>query len=172
MSLKILIAGPPGSGKTTLITRITKRISQPMSGFITQEIRERGRRKGFAIRTLDGREGVLAHIGIRSGSRVGRYGVDLETLERLALPVMTPGEPDRLVVIDEIGKMECLSAPFRETVAALLDSDQDLLATISQGGGPFIQGIKNRPGVELVRLTEANREGLVELAKRFNQARG
>ena len=82
MSKNILITGAPGCGKTTLFKKIAKELGhlQPV-GFYTQEIREEGVRKGFGLTSLDGQKGVLAHVDLSSGFRVGRYGVDVAGFE-------------------------------------------------------------------------------------------
>ncbi len=163
----MLLTGLPGSGKSTLIERIIARLDRPVAGFVTREIRERGRRVGFALTTLDGQEGVLAHAGHRSGHRVGRYGVNLADLDRLAVPAIQPRDPTALVIVDEIGKMECLSSRFRQAVLELFDSDQDVLGTIALKGGTYMQNIKTRADVELIEVTPANRDRLVDMADRF-----
>jgi nucleoside-triphosphatase len=67
-----------------------------------------------------------------------------------------------LIMIDEIGKMECLSWRFREMVSALLDSDRRLIATIAQHGGGLIEKIKSRKDVRIYTLTAQNRGRLFE----------
>ena len=109
----ILFTGLPGCGKSTIIEKIVQRINRPSSGFFTREIRDRGRRVGFSITTLDGQQGILAHIDIRSHIRVGRYGVYIRDIEKIAVPSMRPENDNVILVVDEIGKMECLSGLFR-----------------------------------------------------------
>jgi len=167
--LNVLLTAPPRSGKSTLIERIVARLDRPLAGFLTREIRERGRRVGFAINTLDGQEGVLAHVGHKSRHRVGQYGVNLADLDRIAVPSLRPDDPAALVIVDEIGQMECFSQKFRQAVVDLLDSDSDVLGSIALKGGSFIQSIKARPGVEVIAVTPANRDQLVGLAARFTR---
>jgi nucleoside-triphosphatase THEP1 len=62
------------------------------------------------------------------------------------------------VIIDEIGKMECLSLLFRDIVLRLLDADQPVIATIGKKGTPFMEGIKKRSDLKLVEVTLENRE--------------
>ena len=75
---------------------------------------------------------------------------------------MTPTSADEWVVVDEIGKMECYSSLFRETLIRALDSDNRLIGSVALKGTPFIEGIKRRGDVELVRVTEQNRDRLAE----------
>jgi nucleoside-triphosphatase len=133
----------------------------PASGFYTVEVREGGRRLGFRVVTLEGQQAPLAHVNTRSRHRVGRYGVDVAAFERVALPSLTLGPPTQLLVIDEIGKMECFSHAFRETVVQVLDAATPALATIALRGTRFIEGLKAREDVELVQITPANRDALV-----------
>ena len=165
---KVLVTGFPGCGKSTLIEKIVCQIRRPMVGFFTRELREGGQRIGFSIATLDGKRGVLAHRDRRGPPRVGKYGVDLEELERLAMPAMRPPSPDYVVIIDEIGTMECFSSRFRDLLTQLLDSGNDLLASISQRGDRFIERIKARPDVRVIHLSQKNRDALVSLAGLFN----
>ena len=164
----ILVTGPPGCGKSTLVARIVRLIERPMIGFFTREIREGNQRVGFNIETPDGRTGLLAHVDIWGGPRVGKYGVNAEEVDRLAVPAMIPSDPEQVVVIDEIGKMECFSPLFKKKLAVVLDSQNDVLGAVSLKGDKFIESIKSRKDVTLIELTDANRQELVEvLAERF-----
>ncbi len=173
MTDHILLTGRPGVGKTTVIRRVAEQLSNwRICGFITQELRQSGRRIGFQVVTLDGQEGRLAEVGLDSSHRVGRYGVDLEGFERVALPALTvPGA--ELVVIDEIGKMECFSLAFQQAVRQALDGPVPVLGTIGQGGGPFMRQIRSRGDLQLLEVTRANRAGLpVQLAQMLMSIRG
>ncbi len=157
----ILLTGPPRCGKSTLVEKIVARIDRPMTGFFTREMREGGKRVGFLIITLDGKQGILAHEGSESEIRVGKYGVNLDPLDRIAVPSMIPSEPGLIVIIDEIGKMECFSLLFRETLIKTFDSPNPLIGSIALRGTPLIEALKVRKDVLLVRVDEKNRDSLV-----------
>ena len=158
----ILITGPPRCGKSTLIEKVVKRIEEPVTGFFTLEIKEKGRRVGFSINTLDGREGILAHQKSKSRFKVGKYGVNLKDIDSIAVPAMIPARKDEIVVIDEIGKMECFSSLFKETLIKVLSLSNWIIGSIAQKGDPFIQRIKERDDVLLIRVTAQNRDILVD----------
>jgi nucleoside-triphosphatase len=158
----ILLTGPPRCGKSTLIEKLIPKIEKPMTGFFTREMRAGGKRVGFSIMTLDGQEGFLGHEDSKSRVRVGKYGIDLEVIDRIAVPSMIPSKPEQIVIIDEIGKMECLSPLFRETLVKTLDSMNTVIGTVAFKGIPFIETIKRRPDVLLVTVNEKNRNSLVD----------
>ncbi len=120
-------------------------------------------RKGFEIITLGGERGILAHVDIRSSQRVGKYGVDLQALDRLVVPAIQ-GAVDRqaLVVIDEIGPMEIRSTRFRESVNHALRSDVKVLGTIAHRSSPFTDEIKRMPDVSVIEVNQVNRQELPE----------
>ncbi|KQC04523.1 MAG: hypothetical protein APR53_10125 [Methanoculleus sp. SDB] len=157
----LLITGPPGSGKTTAVLRIIEslRDARP-AGFYTAEVRERGVRTGFDLVSLSGRRQILARTGMK-GPRVGKYGVDVAGLEAfLGDPEALP-EGAGVIIVDEIGKMECLSPRFRTYLMHILDSGVFVIATIALRGDTFIESIKKRPGIVLRTLTRENRDLLV-----------
>jgi nucleoside-triphosphatase len=164
MSAKnILITGPPGCGKTTLVQRFCDSWGHAgLAGFYTEEIREGGRRLGFSMVDFTGRADVLAHVDFPGRPRVGKYGVAVATFESFlaSIPFIAPAT--RLIVIDEIGKMECLSTVFQNLIGELLDQPTPVLATVALRGGGLIAAIKERPDVELLHLTARNRDALVE----------
>ncbi|MFJ7590592.1 nucleoside-triphosphatase [Streptomyces sp. NPDC097617] len=96
MPTRILLEGRPGAGKTTALRRLAALLpTRAATGFTTEEIRQSGARVGFALETLAGRRQVLAHVDLPGPPRVGKYGVDLGVMERLALPSLrsaTSGE--------------------------------------------------------------------------------
>ncbi len=157
----ILLTGPPRCGKSTLIEKLIHQINRPATGFFTREIREGGHRKGFSIITLDGKEGILAQEESKSPVRVGKYGINIDELNRIAVPAMIPSKPEEIVIIDEIGKMECYSPLFRETLVKTLDSANLVVGSIALKGGPFIQKIKGRKDLLLVTVSKENRDSLV-----------
>lgn len=159
----VLFTGSPGCGKSTLIEKIVRKSQRPRTGFFTREIREKGHRVGFSIETLEGKQGVLAHIEIDSRCKVGKYGVNIDDIDRIAVPSMIPDNEDQMVVIDEIGKMECFSIPFKETLVRVLESKNSVLGSIALKGDPFIVKISKRKDVHLIRITEKNRDIFIDM---------
>ena len=158
----VLFTGSPGCGKSTLIEKIVARTKRSATGFFTREIRAHGRRVGFSINTLNGKEGVLAHQNIKSRYKVGEYGVNIPDIDSVAVPAMHTDDENVIVVIDEIGKMECFSPLFRNTVVGILNSKNPVLGSIPLRGGPFIVRIKQRDDIELIEVSKDNRDSLVE----------
>jgi nucleoside-triphosphatase len=158
----IFITGLPGVGKTTLIKQIVEALKDlhPV-GFYTEEIREEGIRRGFELVSLDGKRGCLSHIDIKSPHRVGRYRVDVEGFEDFlrSIPFLKPST--HLIIIDEIGKMECFSDRFKEGLIESLNSGKWVIATITLKGGGFIEEVKKRHDSKLFEITPKNRDFLL-----------
>ena len=154
----VFITGPPRCGKSTLMEKLIARIEKPTTGFFTQEITEKGQRVGFSIRTLDGKEGILAHVHMKGRFKVGKYTVNLQDVDQIAMPSMLPSTPEDVVVIDEVGKMECFSPIFKHVLMDLLDSHYPVIGSIAQKGDRFVQEIKARDDVLLFRITPENRD--------------
>jgi nucleoside-triphosphatase len=167
---RLLLEARPGAGKTTAFRRLAELLRErevPASGFTTEELREGGRRLGFAVESLDGRRATLAHVELPGPPRVGRYGVDLEAFERVALPALDR-ERGGVVLIDELGKMELASERFRSAVEELLERPVPIAATVQAARHPFTDRLKRHPDFELVRLAASNRDALPrQLAERL-----
>ena len=163
--LRLLLEGRPGIGKTTVARRLLALLRDagiPTGGFVTDEIRRGGHREGFAVQTVAGQRGVLAHVELPGPPRVGRYGVDLPAFERVALPAMAAPQPVGVVVVDELGKMELASAAFRDAMSDLLDRDVAVVATVHVHRHPFTDALKRRPDLRVIRVTERSRDALPE----------
>lgn len=131
-------------------------------GFYTEEIREADRRVGFKIRTLDGKEDVLAHIESRSRFRVGRYGVNVEAFERIGVASIEDAlAKDGLVIMDEIGRMELFSQKFQGAVVRALDSPRRVFGVIQMRRNHFLDRIRTRPDTHVITITEGNRNTLL-----------
>ena len=168
----LLLTGPPGIGKTTAMRRIASGLAgRALGGFTTAEIREKGVRVGFALESFDGARAVLAHVGIPSPHRVGRYGVDLAALARFAASALDPAARPDLYLVDEIGKMECLSSCFIRLAETLLDSGKIVVATVARQGEGLIREVKGRPDSLLVEVTPANRQLLPDELVRWLEKR-
>jgi nucleoside-triphosphatase len=157
---RILLTGPPQCGKTTVVQRVLARFAGRAAGFYTREVRGAGRRVGFEIVTLDGQVAWLSHVDFGGPHRVGKYGVSLENLHRVGLPALEPAPGVELIVVDEIGKMECLSPRFVVAMERLWAAPVSLIATVAQKGGGFIQRVKEKPDGILIDVTPANRQEL------------
>ncbi len=161
--MNILLTGHPGVGKTTLIRKVLDKLKLPAGGFYTEEIRENDMRMGFAVATLSGFKGVLAHRDFKSRYKVGQYGVGVYTLNRIGVKEIEMCLMEKkLIVIDEIGKMELLSPQFQAVVEKALDADNPVLGTITLARHPFAQKIKSRDDVSIIEVTKENREEVLK----------
>lgn len=156
----LLITGVPGVGKTTLIRRVAERLpGTKLGGFYTEELREAGARAGFRLVDFAGNALTFAHIGFK-GPRVSRYGVDVAALDARAEALLAPRPQVTLTLVDEIGKMECLSPRFVAAMRHLLASGSLVVATVAKKGEGLIDEAKHWPGATLWEVTRGNRDRL------------
>ncbi|XP_056642003.1 nucleoside-triphosphatase THEP1 [Diorhabda sublineata] len=168
----LLITGDPGIGKTTLIKKIIgvlKSKNVDFDGFYTEEIRDDNNyRVGFEIVTIDGKRGILAKKGWSNLSsfkpKVGQYTVHTNEFEQLILPILE--KPKKLLIIDEIGKMELLSKKFEESVSNIFfDNTAAVIATVPLKDQFFVRQLKERKDCHLITMTHSNRNAILEEIK-------
>jgi nucleoside-triphosphatase len=157
---RILLTGLPQCGKTTVVQKVLADFPGRAAGFYTREVREYGRRVGFEIVTLAGQSALLSHVDFSGPLRVGKYGVSLDNFHRVALPVLEADPGVDLIVVDEVGKMECLSARFVAAMESLWEQPVPLLVTIAEKGAGLIAALKAKPDKILLTVTLSNRDKL------------
>ncbi|MCS7253934.1 MAG: NTPase [Armatimonadota bacterium] len=163
----LLLTGVPRVGKTTVIKQVIDGAGLPFGGFYTEEIREGDQRVGFRIITTDGKEGILAHVRIRSRYVVGKYGVNIEDVKSVAMPAIQRAlDEGKVIVIDEIASMELYCPGFPELVIQCLDSPQPLLGAIQLKPLPFLKRIREREDVEVINVTPFNRNELPSIVSK------
>lgn len=162
----LFVTGQPGVGKTTLIERVLDALDVDAGGFYTKELLDDGRRVGFSIVGLHGDKGVLAHVDHEGPFRVGKYGVNCEDLERVGVRAIDEAlKHSRLIVMDEIGRMELCSQAFQEAVGRALDSPRPVLGTIQDRSNAFLDSVRARSDVKIMRVNTGNRECLVPVLR-------
>lgn len=160
MGKAFLLTGKPGVGKSTALQKIIAQLGpEQCGGFYTQEVREHGLRRGFQIVTLSGQVGRLADVEFKSPLKIGKYGVDLASLEALAVPELYQAlATKRYVLLDEIGPMELFSGKFKQAVLDVLASPKILVGTIMLRPQPFADQLKAAKTVSLYMMTWENRD--------------
>ena len=197
----VFLTGFPGVGKTTTMLAAIEDLGKvedalTPEGFFTQEIRDEGKRVGFDVVTVGAnpRRGPLARriedagASPRPRHRVGRYAVDVASLEALACPALsgdvgeafgekhigsvtfTPSKNKprrhRFVVLDEIGAMECLSDRFERAARLALETPTNVVLgsmcvrAKNKKKHAFANAVAARPDVAVVRVATETRDAL------------
>lgn len=168
MIKNIFVTGKPGCGKTTLIREILKELNLDAGGFYTLEIREKGTRKGFKIKTLNGKEGILAHVNVKSPYRVSKYKVNIKDLEEIGVKsILDSLKENKITVIDEVGKMELWSEKFKKAVTIALNGENKVLGAIKLTPDSFVNKIRQRKDTKIFYLTGENREEIKKEITKF-----
>ncbi|MCH1540192.1 MAG: hypothetical protein L7S56_01975 [Candidatus Poseidonia sp.] len=173
---KIGITGLPRSGKSAVMEKVLEMlvdertreinirggvVEKPIVGGLrTEPLVENGERLGYKIIDLvTGDEGIIAHKGIDSRLRVLGYGIDMEELNRVAVPAIDYAQHHcEVLVIDEIGKFSVESEIFVSAVRSALEVDMPTLLTLhKKSRHPLLQDIRRRDDGRILEVTPVNR---------------
>lgn len=132
-----------------------------MGGMVSGEIREDGTRRGFMLEDIVTHTfGILAHITIHDGPRVGKYGVNLTDISRIGVTAIAGAlSTADVIIVDEIGPMELCSAPFVVAVENVLGSSKAVIGTIHEHTfHSLVRSIKADPKNEILEVTPQSRD--------------
>ena len=172
-----VLTAPPKMGKSTAIKKIINMLgAKNCCGFYTKEIIEDGKRVGFKIVTLSGKEGILADVSYDGKYRIGKYGVNLEEFEKVALTeleniINTGG--DKYVIIDEIGPMQLFSDKYKELLLKIASTDKKIVGTAFYESYDWLDDFKKLDNVELIEINEMNRNDVpMEVVEKISKDDG
>jgi nucleoside-triphosphatase len=162
--MKIFLTGSPGAGKSTVMLKVIERLRAEglkIGGITTPEVRgAHGDRTAFKVVDLaSGEEGTLASVDQPSGPRVGKYRVNIQDFERVALLALNYAlEECDVVCVDELGTMEFFLAKFKQKVKEVLESGKPVVAVVHRNYARFYE----KTGT-IFRVTLENREKITRL---------
>lgn len=162
---KIGITGMPNVGKTRTLLKIIEFLEEAgykIEGMITKPILKNDERVGFIVEDFQSCENeVFAHIDFDLKDKVGKYGVNINALEKIGIPAIEKAINDdqvHIIIIDEIGKMEMISEKFCDTVIEALDSDKPIMVTLhKKSRTPLLQDVRRRDDIRILEVTPVNR---------------
>ena len=173
---KIGITGLPRSGKSAVMEKVLEMLTDErqreltmrgmardhplLGGVRTEPLLENGERLGYkVINIVTDEEGVIAHKSIDSRLRVLGYGLNIEELERVAIPAIQYAvDHCEVLVIDEIGKFSVESEAFVSAVRSALEVDMPTLLTLhKKSRHPLLQDIRRRDDGRILEVTPVNR---------------
>jgi len=99
---------------------------------------------------------------------VGRYGVNVEAIDRVGVTALHRAmDGGRIVIIDEIGKMELFSSAFKEAVLQAVSGPHTVVATAMAKPNPWIEALLTLPTVTVWKVTTENRDEIPERVLRW-----
>ena len=156
----LLLTGPAGVDRTTVLREAAEILDGwRLRGFTTERIGSDDRRGYRSVSVGDGPNVLIARSDDPSEPRVDGCAVDVAAIDEIASATLRvdPDEVDA-VLVDEIGRMTCLSSQFLDSMTDLLDTPVPVVATVAEEGNGLIAEVKNRPEAMVWEVTAGNRE--------------
>jgi Predicted nucleotide kinase len=154
----IFITGERGIGKSTLLNKVIKNIDCSIGGFIQEKV--------FTDKTTS--FNVISLYNLKDSFNIGIYDSEKEVLHSdvsvfnvISEDILLKSLGNRdLIILDELGFMEEKAALFKETIFKILNSDTPVLGVLKECDTNFIQQIKMREDVQVIRIDENNRNSM------------
>jgi len=172
---RIAVTGPPGVGKSTVVSSVVDRLragKMKPGGVLARDRRYKDRRTGFELLDLaSGAVGILADE-MGSGPQLGKYRVHPEDLDGIGAAAVQGAIKCDIVVVDEIGPMELSSRKFVSAVELALASNRPMLVVLHEWSNHRLAR-KIRGSFQVIVVTRENRDALVEeIARAIRPGRG
>jgi nucleoside-triphosphatase len=162
------LTGPPGIGKSTIVSRVIYLLRTQgygIGGCLTKERRKGRERIGFTLfDIMSGRVADIASVNGSLGARVGKYRVNIQALAETGARALDEAAGNaQVIVIDEVGPMELTSAEFKKAADGCFTTGKPILAVVhDKMKDPLMERIRSLPEKVMIEVTLQNRDGLAE----------
>lgn len=162
----VLLIGPAGCGRSSMIERLTDVLGRPVAGYITKK--EEGLYSpeyGNPIYIYaQGEERVQSQQNLLGYCKHHRFKTIEGAFDRHADRLMKPVSHEHLIVFDEIGFMESDEHAFCDAILARLDGEIPVIAAVKDKDFPFLQKVKTHPKCQCFYPNSENWERCFEAA--------
>ena len=167
--MKILLTAPPAVGKSTVIAKVIEGHPNRAFGIIAREMLDADeQRVGFTSIDSEGRsqQFMFKENNLANATVGGEYSVSVDAIDNFVVPELKKGllaSADALLYVDEIGRAQAQSRLFLETLRAVMDAPNNVLASIVYDDEPWSMEFKSKPLVCLLRVDVQNRAALPQI---------
>lgn len=156
----LFLTGRKQVGKSTVLGKLLEGRCD-LGGFRTRRIRCP---EGADIYMLPptGDDGFVPE-NILFRRRAGKLELDPADFDRLGSAMLARSSGAKLLLMDELGPTELEAHGFQQAVLAALDGDAPVYGVLQQADSPFLDAIAARDDVQVITVTEENREDLPRL---------
>ena len=155
----IFYTGPRGIGKSTLLQKHLAQFQGVFAGFRTVKV-PRGESFSVHMLPVDKKEMPTEENLLFDRDKKREYEENALRFNVLGCRLLGNIEGAELIVMDELGAAESAAAAFQDRVLALLDGDIPILGVLQEGESAFQRRVATHPNVELIYVTEENRDRL------------
>ena len=159
MKKHLFYTGPRGIGKSTLLQKYLAQFAGVYTGFRTVKV---PCEDAFTVHMLPVDKTVVATEQNFLFHRDGKheYAENALRFDAIGCGLLADAEGAKLIVMDELGAAESAAKVFQDRVLALLDGDIPILGVLQEGESAFQRRVATHPNVELIYVTEENRDSL------------
>lgn len=163
----IVLIGPVGSGRSSMIQRLTDTIRKPVVGFVTsKEDAPCDKELGHPIFLYTLLHGDISNQRILVGHCQNRRCVTVRgAFNRFSAFLPRNTSSDDLIVFDELGIMEVNEHDFCADVLSLFDMDTPILAAIRDIDTPMLQALLRHPKCLCLCIRDDNWEECFQIAR-------
>ena len=157
----LFLTGRKQVGKSTVLGKLLEGRDEELGGFRTKRIRTAG---GADIYMLPptGEDGYVPE-NILFRRRQGKLELDPADFDRLGGAMLDRSKGADLLLMDELGPTELEAYGFQKAVLAALEGQTPVYGVLQQADSPFLDAIAAREDVQVITVTEENREDLPRL---------
>lgn len=157
----IFLTGEKKVGKSTIIEKVVKGNNISLVGFKTLPYYEEGRFAGYIMKEVGMTQNFSVENRISIVLENGRVFPVIETFEKIGVNIISKAmKKSKWILMDELGRFETKALNFRRTVLKCLDGDCRVIGVIQEAETDFLDEIRNRKDVILIKVTEENRNEL------------
>ena len=157
----LFLTGEKRVGKSTVLQRLLHNRDVEVRGFLTVRLRTPG---GASIHMLRaGREDAYTADNRLFVKENGVFVVNPANFDRIGCGILQEMQSADIVLMDELGPAEGEAYAFQQAVLNRLDGDIPVYGVLQRGESAFLEAIKERPDVQIVTVTETNRQQLPKI---------